>query len=178
MKNFIFEDQTISIPTAWEEVSVGMFITPEFLSGNVLGLLSVLSGIPMGKLATSTEDLSKHFMHIAKFMSKEPNGWNATEPPETIEFMGVECKVPKDLEKQMFGQKIMLGQAIKEHKFAYAAIPQAIAIYLMPQVSENWWEEIDKGAEEAKKLPIQAVHQVATFFLSLSKQVQKSGTPF
>ena len=149
-------------------MTVGIFTHEKFSAGNSLSLLSALSGIPEEMLANTTEDLGKYFTKCSQFIIKDKNGWRGGEVPESLTIMDKVCTIPADLNFQLFGQKILLGQAMK--KGSLQAIPDAIAIYLAPQVFGSNWFEADNIAElreEVLKLPINAVYPIADFFLSL-----------
>jgi hypothetical protein len=175
-KLFNFDGKKVEAPTKWSEVTVGHFVMPEFLSGNSIKLLAALSGIPASKLAQATEEMSPHFKKTVDFLKREPMGWRGGAVPETLEFMGVTCTVPKNIEMRAFGQKVMLGQAITESKFIYDKIPTAIAIYFGPQVlPEDWFERMDEIEAEVLKMPIAEVYPIADFFLLHSKKLKNSG---
>jgi hypothetical protein len=179
MQKFDFDGKEVEAPTSWDEVTVGHFVKPEFLSGSSLKLMAALSGIPTSKLANATEQVAKEFEKTVSFLKKNPLGWRGAGVPETIEFLGVTCKVPKNIEMRSFGQKTMLADAILKSKFTYDAIPDAIAIYFGPQVyKSDWFERMDELKEEAKKLPIANVFPIADFFLLHSRQLTTGGKQF
>jgi len=176
MITFKFEDQKVSIPTAWAEVTVGVFSNPDFLSGNSLALLASLSGIDIGKLANTTEDLGPHFARAVKFMKESPRGW-AGKFYNKVKIMGVTCKVPKNIEFETFGQKVMYGQALAKHRTNFATMPYGVAIYLAPQIDPlKWYERIEEIADAVKLLPITRVAPIADFFLTSTKKFRPSGT--
>jgi len=173
---FNFDDTRVGLPESWEEVTVDMFINPLFLAGDSLGLLSALSGIPKEKLANTTEDLNPYFNKCAKFIKANPQGWRG-EWDETITILEKTCTIPTDIELKMYGQKVMYGQALTKHDNIYAAMPEAIAIYLAPQIyGEDWYEKIDELAEEVKKLPITKIFSIADFFLSSIQPLKQDGS--
>jgi len=175
MINFNFEGVRVSVPTKWAEVTVEHFIKKEFLSGNAIQLLSVLSGIPAIKLANTTKDLTKHFERAVGFIKAEPLGWRKGSKEEVL-LMGVECRAPVNLELETFGQKILFGQALLKSTFHYEAIPEAVAIYLAPQIyPDDWFERIDEVALEVKKLPIRNVWSMADFFLTNTLTLRRGG---
>lgn len=177
MIKFKHDDGEFTAPTDWDEVLVEHFIKPEFLSGNPIKLLSALSGIPEGKLLHTTEDVLPYFERTIGFMAKDPTGWmGEDEVPETIDVLGVSCTIPKELEVQSFGQKVMFGQALQKHTFVYAGIPEAVAVYVAPQIyPDNWHEKMDEVSKAVLKLPIKKVYRVAAFFLRTSKAVSSDG---
>lgn len=176
MIRFTYKDKKYELPTSWDEVTVNHFIKPEFLSGNALSLLSAISGMPVKELAYVTEDVAKRFEETVSFMNEDPDGWKG-EHKEEIDFMGKRCKIPRDLELETFGQKVMFGQALGKYSFIYAAIPEAIAIYLGPQVFEEWYKPdlMEKMTEAVRAMPIHEVFPIASFFLRTSSVLRQSG---
>ena len=175
---FKFENNTkVSLPTSWREVTVGMFSNPHFLSGNSLELLSSVSNIPVAKLANTTEDLSRHFLKTSKFIIEDRDGWKGTnEVPDMVHLLDTDCKIPKDLNLERFGQSIMLGQAMAGKEFVHESIPDAVAIYLAPQIyGDAWHEKIDKVVRAIKAMPITSVWPIADFFLDSIKKSTKGG---
>ncbi len=176
MITFDFEGQRVTVPTSWSEVTVEHFIMPEFLSGDALKLLSALSGIPLEKLANTKGDYTEQFNKTVHFLNANPGGWAGGEKPDKFMLLNKPCKIPKDIELETFGQKIMMGQVIASNEFVYSAMPEAIAIYLGPQVfPKDWYNRIDEIAKEVLRMKISQVYPVAAFFLSLSKEFRKSG---
>lgn len=176
MIKFNFEGNRISVPTEWGEVTVNHFIKKEFLSGNALQLLSVLSGIPALQLANTTKDLTNEFNRAVAFIKADPLGWKRGDAKH-IELMGVICTAPVDLELQTFGQKILFGQVLLKSKFHYDSIPEAVAIYLAPQIyPKDWFDRVEEVSNEVKKLPISAVWNMADFFLTNTLKYRRNGT--
>ena len=176
MINFNFEGKEVSVASEWNEVTVKHFIMPEFLSGNSIELLSALSGIPATKLANATPDTQKHFNKTVAFLNADVRGWQGKAGATSLKLMGVKCKIPKNIELESFGKKIMMGDVIAKHAFIYEAIPAAIAIYLGEQIyPDDWYKRIDEIAEEVLKLPINKVYSITAFFLTLSKSYRRNG---
>jgi len=180
MIKFKFENQDILMPTSWEEVTVAHFINEGFLSGNPLKLMSVLSGISVKQLANTTIDLTDKFEKGVKFLKEDPNGWKGNgEVPSSLKLLEVECKIPINIEMKMLGQKIMLEQELAKHKYFYSAMPEAIAIYLGPQIyPDDWYEKIPEIAEAVNLLPIFEVYNIADFFLTNTEPLHKNGITF
>ena len=175
MIKFNFEGKKITVPTSWEEVTVGHYINPHFLSGNAINLLASLADIDPLELANAPKDYSKHFVKVVEFINKDPLGWKRGGT-DKIELMGKTCTVPQNLENQTFGQKILFGQILSKTKFHYEVIPEAVAIYLAPQIyPEKWYERIDEIAENIKALPIREVNNIADFFLTSTIAFRRGG---
>jgi len=173
---FIFQEKTIEVPDCWDDVTVEHFINPYFLSGNSIELLSSLSGIPAVKIANTTEDMAPHFEKTVAFIKKDFKGWQGEPKKIKLDLLGVSCVIPKNIELESFGKKIMMGDAIAKHKFVYQGIPEAIAIYLGEQIyPDDWYTRIDEIKEAVLKLPINKVYNIAAFFLILSKKFLKGG---
>lgn len=179
MLKFVFDKKTIKVPNHWDEVTVEHFINPFFLSGNSLSLLSVLSGIEKGALINSTEDITPHLYKMVNFVNEEPQGYKKALPEE-FELRGQKLTIPKDIEVERVGQKIMLQDAVFKYEYVYQAIPEAIAIYMAPQLNDGVFDDamIEPLAEEVKQLRIVDVYPIADFFLSSSKRSTKNGLVF
>jgi len=177
MIKFKIEGNTVECPTKWSEVTVEHFIKPEFLSGNPIHLLSVLSGVSKKKLSSTTEDLTEHFNKTVQFMVNDPKGWQGDDDkPIELELMDIKCIIPVNIEAKSFGQKIMFGQAISKSVFVYDHVPDAIAIYLGEQIfPDDWFDRIDEIKKEVLKLPITKVYRIADFFLTLLKASKRNG---
>ncbi len=168
----------VDAPDRWSEVTVAHFINPHFLSGDSISLLSALSGIERNTLLNSKEDIAGQLMRMVGFLSIDAEGFNIKGLPKTFRLRGVECLVPKDIELERVGQKIMLQDAMVKHKFIYSAIPEAIAIYLQPSLNEGVFDDaqLEDLIEEVKLLKIVDVYPIASFFLSKWKLLIKNGT--
>ena len=179
MIKFQFRDKEISAPSQWEEVTVRHFINPHFLARDSIGLLSALSGIDRTVLLNATEDIAETLNKIVSFVALNPNGYMGDVPKE-FELMGKKCKVPVDIELKRVGQKIMLQDAMGRHKFIYQAIPEAVAIYLAPEINDGVFDDkmIPEVAEHVLGLRIMDVFPVADFFLNNYRSITKSGELF
>jgi len=182
MINFTFKseegDIKVSAPSSWEEVSVEHFINPLFLSGNSMGLLSALSGIDREVLMNSRADITGQLTRMVEFMAKDPKGYKKQKRSDTITLMGKKCKVPKDIELERVGQKIMFQDVMSKHKLLYEGIPEAIAIYIIPELHpEGKFDDamIPEVVEEIKKLRIVDVFPIADFFLTSYARLIKNG---
>ena len=176
---FKFQDCKVEAPDQWSEVTVEHFIRPEFLTRNPVGLLSVLTGIERGILMNATEDITEDLSRMVSFIAKDPVGYKG-KLPDGFKIMGKKVKVPEDIELERLGQKIIFAAALGKHKFAYEAIPEVIAIYLIPQLtSDGKFDDnmIPEVSEAVLKMPITYVYPVADFFLDSLKLLRKNGTP-
>ncbi len=167
---FKFSDRQVRVPDRWEEVTVQHFVTEGFLGGNPILLLSVLSGIEPSLLANTTVDLTPKYAKIVQFMIDDPNGWKGDKATE-IEILGVMCKIPKNIEMEMFGQKIMMGDSLNRNvDNIFNALPEVLAIYLAPQIyPDDWYRRIEEVSKHILTLPINKVYPIAGFFLTLIK---------
>ena len=185
MIKFEFRDKTIEAPSQWEEVTVAHFINPHFLARDSIGLLSALSGIDRGVLLNATEDITEVLNKIVSFVALNPNGYTGDVPQE-FELMGKKCKVPVDIELERVGQKIMLQDAMGRYKFVYQAIPEAIAIYLIPELTKSKEHPngifddamIPEVVEHVGALRIMDVFPIADFFLDKYRGLVKNGKLF
>ena len=177
MIKFKINEKTVEAPTKWAEVTVKHFIDPNFLSGSTVKLLAALIGIKPEELANCTDDLMKQFSKVTNFMRKEPAGWKADIPAE-FTFMNKVLKVPVNIEVKMFGQKIMMQEAITKYDSAHQAIPEIIAIYFGPEIYPlDWFDKIEELKAEVLPMPIREVAAVTDFFLTSFLPSLKSGKP-
>jgi len=175
---FKFLNATIEAPDCWNEVTVEMFCNPYFLTRDAVGMLSALTGIEKYKLMNTKEDLEEPLLKMIAFIAREPEGYKG-KVPKTIKINGVKCRIPKDIELERLGQKIMLSSAMGKHTYIYEAIPEAIAIYLVPEINGGDFDDslIEEVTEQVKKLKIVDVYPVADFFLNKYRNIIKSGMP-
>lgn len=174
-----FEDRVVEAPTSWEEVTVETFINPHFLAGDSISLLSALTGVDRKALMNSTLDIMDKINMMVSFAVDNPHGYRG-HVPQTIKLRGQDCKIPKDIELERLGQKIMLQDAIARQNFVYQAIPDAIAIYLAPELNGGEFDDamIPELREEVLKLKLVDVFPVADFFLSSLRNYRKNGKLF
>jgi len=167
---------SVNAPDCWEDVTVRHFINPYFLSRDGISLLSVLSGLPRDILLNTKEDIMGPLMRMVEFARVEPDGFKK-EPPKEFMLMDTLCKVPQDIELERIGQKILFQDALAKYEFVYNAIPDVIAIYLLPELNDGKFDDslLPDIIEAVKDLPIMDVHPLATFFLTSLKAYQQSG---
>ncbi len=180
MIHFNFDDKKVSLPEKWSEVTVEIFSNPDFYSGNAIYLLSSFSGVPVEKLMNTTKDLTKYLVQVSNLIIKDKEGYRgAPDVPITFKLLDVDCKVPKDIEVERWGQKIMYTQALAKCKFSNEAIPEAIAIYLAPQIydKDEWYkpEQIETICEAVRKMKIVDCYSLADFFLSDILKYKRNG---
>lgn len=180
MLDIRFEDKTISVPTEWYEITVGYFIKSEFLSRDSIGLICALTGIERSVLLNSTENIMPQLNKMVEFYAKEPEGYKG-KLKKYLKFRGKKISIPQDIELERLGQKILFSAALGKYTFPYQAIPEVIAIYIIPQLTDDGSFDdslIDEVAEEVKLLPITQVYPIADFFLANLKALRKNGTQF
>lgn len=177
MIKFKFQNATVEAPDRWDEVTVQHFIRPEFLTRDPVGLLSVLTGIDKGVLMNSTEDISEELGRMVSFMAKDPMGYKG-KLPDKFKILGKRVTIPEDIEMQKLGQKILFQTAMGKYQFVYEAIPEIIAIYIIPQMTEDGkFDEsmIDEVKEAILLMPITYVYPVSDFFLNSLKLSRQNG---
>lgn len=177
MIHFRFINDTIDAPDCWEDVTVEMFCNPYFLTRDAVGMLSVLTGIEKHVLMNTKEDLEEPLMKMIKFIADNPMGYKKALP-KTIKVNDIKCKIPKDIELERLGQKIMLQAVMGKHTYVYEGIPEAVAIYIIPELNKGEFDDsmIEDVTDQIKKLRIVDVYPVADFFLNKYKAIIKNGT--
>lgn len=145
-------------PESWKEITVEQYIALE-TDMDVLDLMEVLTGIKREKLENYRGDLSKHiqrftYIYSMPDISKLKRG----------KVLGYE--LPKDIAFERYGQKMMLEQLIVDNEDLRKAIPQAVAIYLVPKIYGEF--DSSKVAEVTERVLNTPAYQVvphAIFFL-------------
>lgn len=178
MIKFKFNNATIEAPDRWEEVKVEMFCHPYFLARDAVGILSVLTGIDKHVLMNTKEDLVKPLTDMVAFIATDPEGYQKMKRKD-VTIDGIKCKIPKDIELERLGQKIMIQAIMGKHTYLYEGIPEAVAIYLIPQLNDGNFDDalIEDVAKSVSKLRIIDIFPVADFFLSRYRASIKNGTP-
>ena len=175
MIKFKINDKTVEAPTSWPEVTVKHFIDPNFLSGSTIKLLAALTEIKPEELANCTDDLMKKFERVTAFMKKDPAGWKS-DIPANFTLMNKTIPVPVNIEVKMFGQKIMMQEALTKVETVHEAIPDIIAIYFGAEIyPSDWFDKIEELKAEILPLPIREVASITGFFLTSFLPSLKSG---
>ena len=167
----------VNAPDCWEDVLVKHFVNPDFLARDSISLLSSLSGIDRNTLLNSKEDIAGQLIRMVGFISIDKNGFNIKEKPERFKLMGVDCLVPKDIELERVGQKILFQDAMVKHKFIYQGIPEAIAIYLAPELNNGEFDDskLPEIIEAVMGLRLVDVFPIADFFLIKCRLLMRNG---
>ena len=176
MIDFKFSKATISAPSEWKDVTVEMFSHPYFLTRDAVGILSVLTGIEKHVLMNTKEDLEGPLTRMVTFLGENPEGYKNYKI-KPIKVNGITCKIPKDIELERLGQKIMLSAVMMKNKYVYEGIAEAVAIYLVPELNNGEFDDsmIEEVTEQVGKLKIIDVWPVADFFLDSYRASRKSG---
>lgn len=173
-----FENATLEVPSEWSEVKVGQFIKPEFLTGDVVGMLAALIGVEKHTLLNSKEDIESDLYKMIQFYIDNPKGYR-DQPMRPFEVNGKKITIPKDIELERLGQRILFNTMLGKYKFTYEAIPEAVAIYIIPSLTEDG--DFDDGliesvSEAVKQLRIVDVYPVFDFFLNSLKTSNINGS--
>jgi len=173
MIKFKFLNATVEAPDCWEDVTVEMFCNPYFLTRDAVGILSVLTGIEKHVLMNTRERLDDSLAKMIKFIADDPYGYQKLKR-KPIVINGITCKIPKDIELERLGQRIMFASVMLKHTYKYEGIAEVVAIYLIPELNKN--EKYPDGefndnmmpdvTDQVKKLRIVDVYPAADFFLN------------
>lgn len=159
-KNELYVGQ---LPESWQELTTEQYIAIE-ADTQPLELFSILTNIPLDVVENanlSSEQAGKYTEKIATFYNNPPDLEKL--PKQKIE--GV--SLPKRLDMQTFGQKVILEEAIKSVEDMRKIIPDAIAIYLQPAV-ENTFDSkrVPVYKQKVLQMPIMKTYPWASFFFS------------
>ena len=175
-------------PSTWKDVTVNQFLElKEWRNRNqgitnltafeMIKFYSIFTKVPYDILNKTRnveiDILLAPYLAFAKDEIKE----NKTE---TLTIGTEKYKVPVDIGKHSFGQKIAatnaVNKAIKEHNDAFAAMSDVVAIYLHPIVTKEPFDE-DKALQYAKDVinecSVEEVYSIGAFFLRSLMQLER-----
>lgn len=171
----------LKMPSNWDEVTVSQFIrieqAPE-IKGNYLKLLSILSGLDLPIIINTKANLQMQTAEALRFFTLSPPDWEKLDKRENFIFKGKSYKVPKNLEFERFGVKVLLQNKIDQAKEdIVTVIPYAVSIYLQPLIDKGDFDEEKAKAYEKEflEMRILEVFPIASFFFRKLIESQKYG---
>lgn len=169
-----------SLPQSYDELTFDQFLKLRKSSGDILEVLSILSGQPIEAWSKMKDvDLDIKLLPVISFLN-ENRSFSDYPLPDKIK-IGEEFYSLPDIKQKTFGQKLALQREVQlineTTKDEFDLMPFAIALYFQPEVTKSEFNE--KKVEELIPLVLQCkiyeVIPVATFFLtSWEKSLNKS----
>lgn len=168
MKKFRFKNKQYTIPENWEEVTLEQQIqVSEIASKNptikMLGILSAYTGIPVNELKkTKTTKLTDVLKKLKFINDPIPN-----TPIIEFSFEGDYYYIGENFLEQEFQDYVSIQTIIAEHEDnIWKATPHILAIMAKKEGESLDDYNVNERAEKFKKLPLNIVNGVNTFFLS------------
>jgi len=156
-----------TLPSKWEEVTVKQFIDLEGSKGteNPTKLLSILSGVPLPKIMDTKTNLQLQINEALNFITLNPPNWKELALRDRYLFYGTFYYIPKNLELETFGQKILLQNKLNATDNPIEVIAYAIAIYMQKVIDDRFDEKKAEVLEkEVLQMRITEVYPLAIFF--------------
>ena len=169
------------IASCWEELTLSQLIQIELhKDNNVLRLFSILTGIPIEVPENSTDkNLEKVIWQAVAFL-KTPVDWENLKPPPIFEIDGELFKTPDQFGDLMIGQKILIGQTVKDVEDLLEKMPRILAILFMPKYTKDKKFDSSKINELSGKilgsLGLES-YAIAKGFFLLSNHLKTYGLP-
>lgn len=178
-------DQKMTLPDKWEEVTTGQYMQMVQHSNdlNPIRMLSILLGMNYDTLQqTDSENIDLSILNMMSFIGHDVD-FKALPVVDRLTIGEKEIEVPKDIRRETLGQKLMMQtflNSLAERKAPIIeVIPFAIATYLSPGYYEQPYD--DKRAEQLipliEKCPVMLTHPVGYFFLNRWRMYVEQNLP-
>lgn len=176
------EKRAVTIPTAWNELTLGQLMAIEkerSSEADVLRLFSILAGVEIQLAENITDtDIEANIFEALQFLN-EPPDWNKLTRPTHLIIEGRPEKIPTDVGAAMLGQKIMLMGTVSTPEKMLESIGSVIAIYMQPEVDKKRnagklkydSERVKIIAEDLKNANGLECYATALFFFARSKEL-------
>ena len=172
MIHFQINKVQYQMPSQWQEVNVETFERLAELDNDytdTLKFLAALSGVDYSTLMNAKESLGAMVTSGLKFIADQQPLLQKIPHKSHFVFEGKGYKVPKDMELERFGQKIMMQQRMST-KQPHECIAFAVALYMQPIIDGKFDEaKIADLEAEVKKMSIIEIYPLANFFFSQLK---------
>ena len=157
------------MPSAWQEVTVRTFERMAVFENDYsdkYGMLAALANIDKDELLNAKEHLGTMVTEGLRLLSDEQQLLDKIPHKAFFSYKGEAYKVPKDLEGELFGQKVELQTKLMNEEPA-GLIAFAVALYMQPIIDKKFDEaRVKVLAEEFRDLPIIDLYPLANFFFS------------
>ena len=174
MKKIKLNDETLTIPTSWEEVTTETWMRLMKIKNpaDETELFSALTGKPQLFFIESEDvDLDAQLWASLGWYIN-PIDFNSIEIERKVVMGNSTLDIPKDLGYKTFGQKVYVTQKIKEADISKNGlsliIPDAFAAYMMPEFTGEKFDTDkleDWKNEYVMPMPIVRVYPIGSFFL-------------
>jgi hypothetical protein len=168
MKKIQFNNKSYDIPTKWEEVTLEQQIEVSEIATNnqsvrMLSILSAYTGIPVNELKKSKTSKLMTVLNKLTFINTPiPN-----TPIIKFKFSGETYYISESFIDQEFQDYVSIQTIIAEYKEnIWKSTPHILAVMAKKEGESLDDYDVNKRAELFKKLPLNIVNGVNTFFLS------------
>ena len=181
MIRFSINGKRYKMPSLWKEVDVATFQRLAHLENDytdLVALMAALMGIEKKELTNSKADLHLQTREALRLVADEVPLWEQIPHKDKFTFKGEQYDVPKDLEMELFGQKVLLNNKLAANDPA-DCVAYAVALYMQPGIDGEFDDKkITPLEEEILALPVIDIFPIANFFLirlQRRKQLGKVG---
>lgn len=173
--------KNIQVPTSWSDLTLGQVL--ELFELNYMDkkirikVLTILTGLSLDEInqLSGTANINKlnAIESSITFINNEPN-FKEFILTKTILLKGKELKIPIDLTKETFGQKVAAEELIRlspKNKSGdidiLTLMPEILSIYLYPIFSNETFkdERVEYFIPLMKEISIKDAYPIASFFL-------------
>ena len=170
IKNVKGEKEKYNIPTSWNELTLAQFIRIEGADkSNILLLFSIITGLDITIAENSKDEkLEAVIWDSVSFLVNAPD-WEKLEAPMLYEISGEMYRVPKDFKQLMIGQKILIGQAVKNIEDLIEKMPRVLAVLFLPLTNGGNFDSNkldDLAGKITNSLGVEGYTIAKLFFLS------------
>ena len=170
----VVDEQEIEIPIIWEDVTLAQFMRLlETKNLDAIELLSIVTGLSREYCYNVPESAVEKIVKHIFFLTEEPPDFGKWKRPDEVLIQGAFHKVPTDLKKESWGQKVMAQQemnAMIEGKMnVLSVMPYLLSVYFYSKVTgdkEYTDEKIRAFIPQIMSMKAMDAIPIATFFLS------------
>lgn len=162
--------QSYLIPENWGEVTLKHLINLELWKGDELdlvGLLSCFIDVDPEVIANSKRDHWAELITVLTFVF-EPPAWDGLSVPKTVKLDNRVIKVPRKLELERYGQKVLALQYmanLKTDSQNIAIIPDVMAAYFQPLIDGKFSRlRLDYTKRQVLSMPAFQAVPIGRFF--------------
>jgi len=161
------------MPSTWREMDTATFVRLSHLDNDyadMFSLMAALTNIDKDKLLNAKSAFETQTRAALKLVADEVPLWEQIPHKDQFIFKGKAYKVPKNLEMERFGQKVMLQNRLLNNA-ANDCLAFAVALYMQPIIDGKFNnDKILPLEEEILKMPAIDIYPLAVFFLNKLKE--------
>jgi len=170
----VVDEQQIEIPVIWEDVTLAQFMRLlETKNLDAIELLSIVTGLSREYCYNVPEVAVENIVKHIYFLTEEPPDFGKWKRPTEVLIQGEFHRVPTDLKKETWGQKIMAQQEVNamiEGKMnVLSVMPYLLSVYFYTSVTKDreYTDEKIRGfIPQIMSMKAMDAVPIATFFLS------------